>query len=99
MRIDRELKIGDKVTRDRRIAQSSWPAGEVRTVAGFDRDGDPYMKEDVAGFGATIGWADYQELTLVEEEKCIDPISELDAIERDMTDLFARMRAAIERLA
>lgn len=26
------------------------------------------------------------------------PTSELDAIERDMADLFARLRAAIERL-
>jgi hypothetical protein len=36
-----------------------------------------------------VGWANADEL---------EPASELDAIERDMADIFARMRAAIERL-
>lgn len=91
----REWKVGDRVVRKRKFddAYPEYISGQEYVVEEVEEGGDPRIPAD-----GNLGWFFASDAREVFEVVQSAPISELDAIERDMADLFARMRAAIERM-
>lgn len=91
----REWKVGDRVARKREhdCTFPEYLAGKEYIVEEVDEEGDPRIPAP-----GNIGWFWAGDACDVFDVLNSDPASELDAIERDMADLFSRMRAAIERL-
>lgn len=92
---DPKFKAGDKVIcKDEGYSRHCMNAnGEIIERV---RDGVWQVMVDIAVEGIKQRLTFYEgDLELIQPSP---PPSEIDAIERDMADLFARMRAAIERL-